>query len=275
MRENRRRRQQRAWEERNRKEPGRHRPDCTCATCVVDVHGPPCWNCGVPRSRPPPVPRQYWYPNGMPHPPPPQPIVIGRNGLPIPRPHDRNRRRGSRNRVEEILPEPRMSDEDLRAWIMTYELSVEVYICADRFLMTDFKNCIHECIIDGFETAGVQAAQPQVLYCCKTLHAGVSPNDPLLKKIFARVGFLLARMWKNFPEETHNFWMDNPEVGSWIMKETMERREEDSRDELPAMDRPVSRSPVRVDEIIIRGKWPWLKSSIHANFDADRHRGFR
>jgi hypothetical protein len=208
----------------------------------------------VPRVRPPPQPRpQYWYPNGMPHPPPPNPVIIGRNGVPFVRPNDRPRR-GSRNRVEEIVAEPRMTDEDLRTWVMTYELSVDVYICAEKFLMMDFKSCIQQCIIDGFETAGVQAAQPQILACCKKLHAGVSNNDPLLKKVFARVGFLLARLWKNYPEETQSFWMDNPEVGSLIMKETMERRDEDANDDLPAMDRAVARPPVMVDEIVLRGK---------------------
>jgi hypothetical protein len=137
-----------------------------------------------------------------------------------------------------------MSEEDVRTWLMTYELSVEVYLCAERFLMTDFKSCIGDSIIDSFEAAGVQAARPEVLASCRRLHAGISNHDPLLKKIFARVGFLLARLWKNFPEETHNFWMDNVEVGSLIMKETMERREQDMKDELPAMDRPAPRSPV-------------------------------
>ena len=147
-----------------------------------------------------------------------------------------------------------MTDEDLRTWVITYELSVDVYICAEKFLMMDFKSCIQHCIIDGFETAGVQAAQPQILTCCKKLHAGVSNNAPLLKKVFARVGFLLARLWKNYPEETQSFWMDNPEVGSLIMKETIERREEDANDDLPAMDRAVPRPPVMVEEIILRGE---------------------
>jgi len=245
--EARQRRQQRAWEQRNRKEPGRHRPDCTCATCVVEVRGPPCWNCGMPRNRPPPPRQQRWYPNGMPM--PPQPVVIGRNGLPI-RQYDRHDRRGSRNRQpDEIVTEARMTPEDLRSWLMTYELSVDVYCCAERYLMNDFKSCVADFIVDKLETAGVDAAQPQVLLCCKTLHNGLGNNDALLKKVFARVGFMLARLWKNFPEETHSFCLENPDVSGLILKETMERREEDS-DELPAMDRASSRSPVR-DEIII------------------------
>jgi hypothetical protein len=147
-----------------------------------------------------------------------------------------------------------MTDEDLRSWVMAYELSVEVYVCAERFLMMDFKSCVHAYIVNQFETAGVLAAMPQVLASCKSLYAGVSNNDPLLKKVFARVGFLLAHLWKNYPEETHSFWMENPEVGSLIMKETMERRAEDAKDELPAMERPVTRDPHPVvEEIIVRG----------------------
>lgn len=258
IRANRRRRQQQIQDdqERNRKEPGRHRPDCGCEACLIETRGPLCWNCGVPRTRQPPQQRpMFWHPNGMPHPPPPpppHPVVIGRNGLPIVRANDAARR-GPPPRVQEFVPEPRMSEEDIRTWIMTYELSIDVYLCAERFLMIDFKSCIAEGIIDGFETAGVQAARPEVLASCKNLHGGTSNNDPILKKVFARVGFLLARLWKSFPEETHNFWMQNPEVGSLIMKETMERRDQDANEDLPAMDRPTMRSSIASDDM--RNTW--------------------
>jgi hypothetical protein len=62
--------------------------------------------------------------------------------------------------------------------------------------------------------------------------------DPLLKKVFARVGFLQARMWKNHQEETQNFFSENPEMAFLIMKEMVERRELDITDDLPAMERP-------------------------------------
>jgi hypothetical protein len=180
----------------------------------------------------------------------------GRYGPPAARPPDRPRRGPPRNRVEQVIPEPRMSVEDLRVWFMTYELSIDVYLCAERFLVMDFKTCVSRRIIDLYETAGVQAAQPEILTSCKKLHAGVSNNDPLLKKVFARVGFLLARLWKNYPEETHNFWIENPEVGSLIMKETMERRQEDAKDDLPAMNRAVTRTPppLHDDIIVVRGQ---------------------
>jgi len=248
-RENRRRRQERAWEQRQRKDFGRHRPDCNCAGCHLETWGPPCANCGVSRRPPPPPRNQRWY-NGIP--PPPQPVG-GRNGYP-PRPRDRDRRRGSRAvPVEELMPEERMSEEDLRTWTLAYSLSIDVYVCAERYGMLDFKGCIAACIINNFEIAGLDAAQPSILYSCKRLLSGVSMNDDLLKKVFARVGFLQVRLWKKFPEETSAFFMENPELAPLIMKEMVERREEDIKDDLPAMERPVPIMPVINEDIIIQG----------------------
>lgn len=145
-----------------------------------------------------------------------------------------------------------MSQEDLRTWALAYTLSVEVYVCANRFLMPDFKSCVSACIIDNFEIAGLDAALPAVLYSVKTLHAGLSPMDPLLKKVFARVGFLQARLWDRFREETQNFFLDNPEMSVIIMKEMVERREEDSKDDLPAMERHLP-PPPPTDNIVVPG----------------------
>ena len=145
-----------------------------------------------------------------------------------------------------------MSQEDLRTWAMAYSLSVEVYVCADRYLMPDFKNCVSTTIINNFEIAGLDAALPTVLQSCKTLQAGLSPMDPLLKKVFARVGFLQARLWKNFPDETATFFVENPELATVIMKEMIERREEDIKDDLPAMERPLP-IPIPRDNVIIEG----------------------
>jgi hypothetical protein len=63
--------------------------------------------------------------------------------------------------------------------------------------------------------------------------------DPLLKKVFARVGFLQARLFKNFQEETQAFFSENPELAFLIMKEMVERREEDIKDDLPSMERYI------------------------------------
>ncbi|KAG0650661.1 hypothetical protein D0Z07_2533 [Hyphodiscus hymeniophilus] len=238
------RRTRRQWEQRQRKELGRHRPDCQCIACVSESTGPACWNCGM--TRRPTPPRTRWY-NNPPH-------VMPVRGHPT-RPRDRDRRRGSRNNVvvvDDPVPGERMSVEDLRTWAMAYSLSVEVYVCADRFLMPDFKTCVSACIIDNFEIAGLDAALPAVLQSCKTLNAGLSPMDPLLKKVFARVGFLQARLWKNFREETDTFFKENPELSIIIMKEMMERREEDNKDDLPAMERPLP-VPLPRDHVIVEG----------------------
>lgn len=144
----------------------------------------------------------------------------------------------------------RMSQEDLRTWSMTYSLSIEVYVCAERYLMKDFKACIAASIINNFETVGAYAAVPQVLESTKTLHNGVSTNDPLLRKIFARVGFLQARLWRDFPQETRRFFEDDAQLTTLIMKEMAQRREEDSA-ELPAMEKhvPIPPSPPGVGDV--------------------------
>jgi hypothetical protein len=96
-------------------------------------------------------------------PPPGQPVIIGRNGYPHPHPgappgarnrdRERERRRNSRNNVvlvDEPVLEERMSQEDLRTWSLAYTLSIDVYVCADRYLMQDFKKCIATFIINRF-----------------------------------------------------------------------------------------------------------------------------
>jgi hypothetical protein len=148
----RRRRQERAWVQSQLKAPGRHRPDCSCAACTSENISPPCWHCGVSRR---PVPPRRGFP-----PPPGQPVIIGRNGYPHPHPGPRNRerererRRNSRNNNVVVLEEPileeRMSQEDLRTWSLAYTLSIDVYVCADRYLMQDFKKCIAAFIINRY-----------------------------------------------------------------------------------------------------------------------------
>lgn len=203
------------------------------------------------RRPPPPPPRRYF--NGMPLPPVrPQPPYGG------PRQRFRDRRRGSGDNiaVEEPPPEERMSNEDLRTWTMAYSLSIEVYVCAERYLMNDFKACIARYIVDQFEIAGVDAAQPGVLASCKVLYDGVSSLDHLLKKVFARVGFLQSRLYKNFFEETNEFLKENPDLARLIMRETMERMEEDNKNDLPAMDRLDVLPPPPRDEYVPQGPRP-------------------
>ena len=146
-----------------------------------------------------------------------------------------------------------MTKEDLRSWLMAYELSVDVYTCADRYLMDDFKKCVAKAIEDQLETAGMDAAEPRVLHCCKKLHSALTETDVLLRKVFARVGFMLPRLRKDFPEETTEFYVDNAEVGLTIMKETMERRELDHGEMLPAMD-GMDRLPPPIIPASTRGR---------------------
>lgn len=145
-----------------------------------------------------------------------------------------------------------MSEEDLRTWTLAYSLSIDVYVCAERYLMNDLKTCISNYIINQFEIAGHDAAQPGVLVSCKVLHAGVPTSDPLLKKVFARVGFLQTRMRKNFRSYANEFFLENPELTNLIMQEMGERTEEDVKDHLPSMDRPLIPPPPR-DDVIIPG----------------------
>lgn len=154
IRRRRRRREQRAFENERRKQPGRHRPSCNCATCTSELMGRPCWSCGA--SQNPPPPRHRYHPGG----PPPHPGVMGPNGYPRGPPPRRNRDRRRIGRGEEvvIIDEPfnavedRMTSEDLRTWSLAYSLSIDVYVCAERYLMQDFKDAISAFIVNRYGT---------------------------------------------------------------------------------------------------------------------------
>ncbi len=77
-----------------------------------------------------------------------------------------------------------------------------MYICANKFLMEDFKREVARVTIDMLETAGSDAAVPEVLRLCRKLYQGLSEVDPLLKMIFARVGFLQPVLWGRDAEDT-------------------------------------------------------------------------
>lgn len=151
LRRRRRRREQRAFEDQRRKQPGRHRPSCNCAACTSELMGPPCWGCGASRNPPPP---RHYHPNGG----PPQPVVLGPNGYPRGPPPRRNRDRRRVPRGEDIviigeppnILEDRMTPEDLRTWSLAYSLSIDVYVCAERYLMQDFKTAIAAFIINRY-----------------------------------------------------------------------------------------------------------------------------
>jgi hypothetical protein len=139
------------------------------------------------------------------------------------------------------MPEGRIFGEDLRTWLLAYELNIDVYILANKYLMDGFKREVAKATIDMLETAGSDAAAPQVLRLCAKLRQGLPESDPLLKMVFARVGFLQSLLWRKEPESTEKFLHENPEVAAIILRETVVRREEDyGGRSLPSMERPWS-----------------------------------
>lgn len=125
----------------------------------------------------------------------------------------------------------------MHTWLMAYELNIDVYICADKFLLDGFKSKVAHVIIDMLEIAGSDAAETEVLRLCTKLYDGISEDDSLLKMVFARVGFLQGEMWRRAPSETNQFLVDNPEIGALILKEMAIRGERDLRSGIPSMER--------------------------------------
>jgi len=125
--------------------------------------------------------------------------------------------------------------------LLAYELNIDVYILANKFLVDGFKREVARVAIDMLETAGSDAAVPQVLQLCAKLRLGLPETDPLLKMVFARVGFLQSLLWRREPESTEKFLVENPDVAAVILRETVVRREEDyGGRSLPSMERPWS-----------------------------------
>ncbi|KAK3397612.1 hypothetical protein B0T20DRAFT_438724 [Sordaria brevicollis] len=282
QRERQRRRQQRErqreWDRVNGKHPGRHRPNCGCPRCVVEP-GPPCWSCHAPRSPvPPPGNGGAYTPTGTRPPFPPGPDYHHRpyldrllhEGLGTAADRRRARARLAAAAPPPPPPPPPPADSyltegntrlttaaDLRTWLLCYEHTLSVYILANKFLLDDFKAEIARHAIDLLESAGTDAAVPQVLFLCKKLWEGLPESDPLLKMVFARVGFL--QPWRSrrggYTEvnrngkrrrsqdggmgtaekemdgetepETGDWLHQNPEIVTAVLMEMAARREED------------------------------------------------
>ncbi|KAH8905447.1 hypothetical protein BR93DRAFT_970237 [Coniochaeta sp. PMI_546] len=248
-RERRRRRADRHFERMRQKHPGAHRPGCGCPTCQ-SVGGPPCWACAAPRAPPPPQPIHPHV--GV--------VVLDRDGNPRVDHHRQRPGRPGPRRQHNYpappmpfpalppppppaggawrMPEGRIFGEDLRTWLLAYELNIDVYILANKFLVDGFKREVARVAIDMLETAGSDAAVPQVLQLCAKLRLGLPDSDPLLKMVFARVGFLQSLLWRREPESTEKFLVENPDVAAVILRETIVRREEDyGGRSLPSMER--------------------------------------
>ncbi|RSM02233.1 hypothetical protein CEP52_008061 [Fusarium oligoseptatum] len=187
------------------KQPGVHRPGCGCPRCLARRDFAMCWHCGA---------RRFPGENGghrvqapVRH-PPPVPYRPANTGPPPSQDHA-----------------VRIQGEDLRTWLLAYELNLDVYICANRFLMDDFRKAVMRSCVDMLETAGADAAQTEVLQLTKKLYNGVPEIDPLLKMVLARVGFLQPLLWKRAPEETSEFLVTNPELAAAILRETVMRHD--------------------------------------------------
>ncbi|KAH7162746.1 hypothetical protein B0J13DRAFT_517999 [Dactylonectria estremocensis] len=210
------------------KQFGVHRPGCQCPGCAAHHNASRCWQCGAPPLRN--TNNHNYRPRPHPHPHP------GARMIP-----NQQRPRGSGNNAALALPandsSPRIQGEDMRTWLMAYELNLDVYICANRYLMDGFRNAVMRSCIDMLETAGADAAHPRVLRLCLKLVAGVPENDPLLKMVLARVGFLQPALWKRAPAETTQFLVENPELAASILRETVMRHEATfQRQDLPSME---------------------------------------
>ncbi|KAK4165690.1 hypothetical protein QBC43DRAFT_192941, partial [Cladorrhinum sp. PSN259] len=230
-RERQRRREERYLERMRQKHPGLHRPSCHCPQCL-SASGPPCWSCRAPRAPPPPPPH---HPAAVPghH---QHPVVVlydrqhqerrrrGRyHGLPIPIPHAVPPPPAA---ARPQSPPPRISGEDLATWLLAYELDIDVYILANKFCLHGFMKSVARSLIDLLESAGPDAAVPQVLYLCQKVYAGLPENDPLLKMIFARVGFL--QPWRSDETDEANEWLiAHPEIASLLLMEMAARRDVD------------------------------------------------
>ncbi|EMT63833.1 Helicase POLQ-like protein [Fusarium odoratissimum] len=208
-------------EETQEKHPGHHRPGCSCPRCLARRDFSRCWQCGAQRSREGnplvPVPYGRGAPRRGIHPPGvfPPPVSI-----PMP--------------PQQSQPE-RITGEDLRTWFLAYELNLDVYICATRYLMDDFRKAVMRSCVDMLETAGWDAAQPKMMHLCRKLYHNVPEVDDLLKMVMARVGFLQPLLWKRAPVETSEFLVSNPELAATILRETVMRHSQPTAD-LPSME---------------------------------------
>ncbi|KAM0412417.1 hypothetical protein ACHAPD_009080 [Fusarium lateritium] len=238
----RRRRQARAadLDEGQDKQPGHHRPGCPCPRCLARRDFTRCWQCGANRSRDVNIPVPLPYVRGGPRRgmPPPGAMLPPAAMATIP--------------SLQGLPE-RITGEDLRTWFLAYELHLDVYICANRFLMDDFRKTVMRSCVDMLETAGWDAAQPDMMHLCRKLYRSVPEVDELLKMVMARVGFLQPLLWKRYPEETSEFLVSNPELAATILRETVMRHSQPMAD-LPSME--ATHTSAYEDELQHLGRRP-------------------
>ncbi|EGS17387.1 uncharacterized protein CTHT_0067120 [Thermochaetoides thermophila DSM 1495] len=91
--------------------------------------------------------------------------------------------------------EEKKEDPDRRSWTSLYTHHIRQYLLAHRFLLPSFQRAVARAIVLLLESLGSQAATMEVLQSCRTLYDGLPEGDPLVRMVFARVGFL--QPWKN------------------------------------------------------------------------------
>jgi len=129
-------------------------------------------------------------------------------------------------------------EEDMRTWLLTYRLTLDVYMLAHRFLMPDFKAAAARYAIDMLESAGTDAAHPDILQLCLSLYENVGEADRLARMVLARAGFLQPWLWRRYPGETNEFLVAHPELAATMLRETTVRREtEVGTFSLPSLER--------------------------------------
>ncbi|KAK4205315.1 hypothetical protein QBC40DRAFT_50752 [Triangularia verruculosa] len=233
-RERRMRRAERQYERLRQKHPGHHRTNCPCPLCNNVHTGTPCWSCRAPRLPPPPPPPPgAIHPNVLvahPRPPPGHPAHrrrANRRGPHPPPPPPPPMPPSSNTNPNPRLPTP----ADLHTWLLTYNLSLSVYISASKFLLEPLKRCVARHIIDLLESAGPDCASLELLYSCSTLYSNLPSYDPLLKMVFARVAFL--QCWKLSSSraqqgegEGDKYLVENPEIAALLLKEMASRTDD-------------------------------------------------
>ncbi|KAI0383812.1 hypothetical protein F5Y04DRAFT_278438 [Hypomontagnella monticulosa] len=110
---------------------------------------------------------------------------------------------------------------DARAWRVFYELNIDVYICAHKFLLWDLKAAVANICTDMLGSVRPNTADIDILYLCVKLHAALPEFDPLLVRVFKFVGFLHPTLSRRWPQETKEFSKKFPEVAARIIPKVL------------------------------------------------------
>jgi hypothetical protein len=112
---------------------------------------------------------------------------------------------------------------------------------ATKYLLDGLKTDVARNTIDMLETAGFDAAVPEVFFLCRKLYDNLPKKDELLKMIFARVSFLQPCLKE--ADEVDAFLDDDPRLAAMLLRAAMARRTEGINGmKLPSMEVPTATS---------------------------------